>query len=97
MSEIDQDYMEQVIGCYACEIAGVWTGPESHSPGCRMANTPMPAEPVTHRIYTEYSGECAHWECSCGRGGSSDADRVDLASDKHIAPGEGRTDTSRPF
>jgi hypothetical protein len=80
--------------CYAC-VVGVWTGPESHSEGCSLAR--VRHIPTEHRIHTEHEGERAYWECSCGRGGSAEWDRVDLASDKHIPEGDRRVDTTRPF
>ena len=81
--------------CYAC-VVGVATGPESHSEGCPLAHVPV-ATPTTHRVYTEYEDERGYWECSCGHGGSASADRVELASDKHIPEGDRRIDTTRSF
>lgn len=51
-----------------------------------------------HRIYTgdPDDDERVYWECSCGTSGSCRADQADLASDRHIRPGETRTDVSRP-
>lgn len=86
--------------CYACMV-GVWTGPESHSPGC-SARDARPSDglftnPTDHRVYTEYEGDRAYWQCSCGASGSCAAEDADLRSDKHIdyTAGEGRVDTSR--
>lgn len=55
-----------------------------------------------HRVYTyddPENPERACWECSCGRGGSGSADRVDLLSDRHIERprGDHRVDTTRPW
>lgn len=53
---------------------------------------------MDHYIHTRYDdADRAYWECSCGHAGSTDAWRVDIASDKHIPEGERRIDTSRPF
>jgi hypothetical protein len=49
-----------------------------------------------HRIFSDYGGERPYWECSCGAAGSVGQDGdLDLASDKHIEPGESRVDVSR--
>lgn len=84
--------------CYACMV-GVWTGPESHSPGCSAATAGEQPERVVHRVFIDYDTVRSSWECSCGRSGSADSDRVDVASDKHIDydAGERRVDTSSPF
>lgn len=55
-------------------------------------------ENVEHQIFTDssWSANRSYWECSCGKGGSAEDDRVDIASDKHIKPGETRVDISKP-
>lgn len=79
-------------------MVGVWTGPESHSPGCSFAAEEQP-ERVEHRVFTDWDTVRAFWECSCGRSGSADVDRVDVVSDAHIDydAGERRVDTSSPL
>jgi len=49
-----------------------------------------------HKVYqytSENGREC--WECSCGSSGSAPEGKGDLASDKHIKPGETRVDTNK--
>lgn len=51
-----------------------------------------------HKIHTSEPDDSdrVHWECSCGAAGSCDAFRADIASDRHIQPGESRSDISKP-
>lgn len=48
-----------------------------------------------HKVYQYTEDGRDYWQCSCGQGGSTREDEGDLASDKHIKPGESRVDTSR--
>lgn len=52
---------------------------------------------VDHKIYVETVNGREFWECSCGMGGSAPEGHGEIASDKHIKPGESRFDTSRPL
>lgn len=54
--------------------------------------------PPDHKIWISDPDEHdrVHWECSCGLAGSSRVDLADIASDRHIRPGESRSDISKP-
>lgn len=70
--------LDDETACYAC-LVGVWTGPESHTPGCSMSNSPASDNGVesareVHYIHYEdtsaYDGRQA-WECTtCSSSGS---------------------------
>jgi hypothetical protein len=56
------------------------------------------SDPKEHRVWIgpdDEDPERSVWDCSCGAGGSAPEYLVDLASDKHIKPGEHRIDTNR--
>lgn len=48
-----------------------------------------------HKVFQYQSEGRDHWICSCGMSGSAPEGNGDLASDKHIKPGETRVDTNR--
>jgi hypothetical protein len=48
-----------------------------------------------HKVFQETVGGRDCWECSCGAAGSAPEGKGDLASDKHVKPGESRVDTNR--
>ena len=48
-----------------------------------------------HKVYQYTSGGRDCWICSCGAAGSAPEGNGDLASDKHIKPGETRVDTNK--
>ena len=52
---------------------------------------------TVHRIVTTELAESdrSYWECSCGNAGTSPTHKVDLASDRHVGPGEMRIDTNK--
>lgn len=52
-----------------------------------------------HKIYQWSDEEIGreYWECTCGACGSAPEGKGDLASDRHIKPGESRSDTNRPL
>jgi len=50
-----------------------------------------------HKIYQWTVFGRDFWECSCGVAGSAPEGNGDLASDKHIKPGESRVDTNKPL
>ena len=54
-----------------------------------------------HRVWTSdpdgWAGaDRVYWECSCGASGSCSEDQAGIASDRHIQPGESRSDVSKP-
>ena len=51
-----------------------------------------------HRVWTSDPDDTdrVHWECSCGAAGSCPDFHADIASDRHIRPGESRSDISKP-
>ena len=48
-----------------------------------------------HKVFQHQSEGRDQWVCSCGYAGSAPEGKGDLASDKHIKPGETRVDTNK--